>query len=687
MNGQLARLQLGDSKDLFSSVFAGQNTDKWLASVSDDFSKWQIFDLAGNTRREALINLNLELADGSMLIDPQNRDLFVIAVEYLALLRLLMPNMTAAVHRRRSTDLLTFYYWLSQHRIRSLQAVTRDHIDLYIQTIAYGKEWATGAPQRLVNHLNHCRENNEELPREERYLTRISRSQLYQAAGIQRPHNLRICAHIVRRVEKTGLTEDLELPIIDLLRLCGYTLRVNTKQRIHLALLPIEELWEWKHHFSKPTLKLQPYLHGASKVAEQRGRSAKRHKTIPPQIAMPYLGEALHWVIDHSPVILRGIAQNWDCLEFTKSLSTTGLNITLDDKTKVILVRKKRVNRDGLTQLLGTACFIVIAGLSARRLGEILELGHGRCRKDSTGNYWLKTYIEKTSQEYDEVPVPKSVYEAIRCMETLSETARQATGRDCIWQFRRFRDRECRDIHPGNYLNDFHKFSPSLSEIKWRFSAHQFRRFFAIVYFWWYEKGDVAALSHHLRHCDLDMTRRYVTDTEFGRLWKAVQDEWQEKFVRDVVYGTRSVGGKAGHRLTQLIDKLRRQFRKDVEIVRVDRVVHRILRLVRRLGVPLKLHVWGTVCACPRKTSFAKHANCKGASAVGPDFSNATEELCGTCPFAIQTSNYISSAKSALTERKNLASGLTQDSLIHKFAASSCTNLEKIIEKGEPFPL
>ena len=687
MKNQVTQLQLGDSSELFSSVFASQNTDKWLSSVSDDFSEWQIFDLAGNTRREALINLNLELADGSMLMDSQNRDLFVIAVEYLLLLRIFMPNMTAAVHHRRLTDLLKFYYWLSRHRIRSLQAVARDHIDLYTQTIAYGKEWSTGAPQRLVNHLNRCRENNEELPKSARNLTRISRVQLYQAAGIQRTHKLTICAHIVRRVEKTGLTEDLELPIHDLLRLCGYTLRVNTKQCIHLALLPIEELWEWKHHFSKPTLKLQPYLHGASKVAEQLGRSTKRYKTIPPQIAMPYLGEALHWVIDYSPVILRGIAQNWDCLEFRKSLSSIGLDITLSDKRRGVSIRKRSVDRDGLIQLLGTACFIVIAGLSARRLGEILELGHGRCRKDSTGNYWLKTYIEKTGQEYDEVPVPESVYKAIRCMETLSETARQATNRDCIWQFHQLRDRKCRDIHPENYLNHFHKFSLSLSEIKWRFSAHQFRRYFAIVYFWWYEKGDVAALSHHLRHYDLDMTRRYVTDTEFGRLWKDVQVEWQAKFVRDVVYGTRSVGGKAGHRLAQLIDKLRRQFRKDVEIVRVNRVVEKILRLVRRLGVPLKLHVWGTVCACPRKTSFAKHASCKGASAIGPDFSNATEELCGICPFAIQTSTYISSAKSALAERKNLASGLTQDSLIHKFAASSCTNLQKIIEKGEAFPL
>ena len=43
MNNPLAQLQLGDSKDLFSSVFASENTDKWLASVSDDLSEWRYF--------------------------------------------------------------------------------------------------------------------------------------------------------------------------------------------------------------------------------------------------------------------------------------------------------------------------------------------------------------------------------------------------------------------------------------------------------------------------------------------------------------------------------------------------------------------------------------------------------------------------------------------------------------------
>ena len=690
MNDHLVQTQFGDSEALASGSFAGENTTNWLASVSNDLSRWHIFEYVGNTRLEKLINLNVELVDGSMLTDAQNSELFNITVEYLKCIRLYLPDLSVISHRQRISDLLTFYLWLSQRRVRSLQSVTRDHIELYTEAIVYGKEWAIEAPHRLVRYLQCCYKSGQKLPKYKHYKYRLARGKIYQAAEIRGAFvsTQPICAHIIRRVEKTGLTEELTLPILDFVGLCGYTLRPNTVQSVRRILAPIEDLWEWKHQLPKPNLRFRPFPRGASKVADRLGRITARYKTIPPQIAIALMSEALKWVIEFSPIILRGVDRNWNCVDLTNSLSTAGLKITVNDKgRRGINSRIGQVDRDGLIRLLAVACFIVIASFSARRLGEILELGAGRCKLDSRGHYWLETYIEKTDRQYQELPVPKAVNKAIECMEVLSETARQVTNRDCIWQFRWFRDEECRVFRPQDHLNQFTRFCPSLSEIEWRFAAHQFRRFFAIAYFWWYERGDVVALAHYLRHHDLEMTKRYVTDKEFGKLWKDVQDEQQAEFVRSVVYGTRSVGGKAGQRLKQLISKYTKLFRKEVEVLSVDHVVGRILRLARKLGTPFKLHIWGTVCACPRKTSFAKHANCKGAADAGPDFKNATEELCGTCPFAIHTSAYISSAKSALTDRRNLTSGLTQGSLIHEFAASSCTSLERIIEKGETFPL
>ena len=184
MKNHSIKVQLAGSECLIPETLANENTDKWLASVSDDLSKWLIFDFAGNTRRESLIDLNFKLADGNMLTDAQNRDLFIIAIEYLLLIRVYSPDIRGETHHQRVKDLLTFYYWLSQRKVRSLQAISQDHIELYTEEIAFGAEWATQNPHQLIKYLQHCRKNNKELPKENRYLTRVSRSRLYRVAGM-----------------------------------------------------------------------------------------------------------------------------------------------------------------------------------------------------------------------------------------------------------------------------------------------------------------------------------------------------------------------------------------------------------------------------------------------------------------------------------------------------------------------
>ena len=135
-----------------------------------------------------------------------------------------------------------------------------------------------------------------------------------------------------------------------------------------------------------------------------------------------------------------------------------------------------------------------------------------------------------------------------------------------------------------------------------------------MLYFWRYEKGDVAALSHHLRHFDLEMTRRYVTDNQFGKIWTDVEDEWRGDFLRGVVEGARAIGGAGGERIKEKIEKMRRRYRKDVEVVARDRIVAKLLRLAKRWDAACKLHVWGTICLCPQRNiaRFGRHAKVQG---------------------------------------------------------------------------
>ena len=209
-----------------------------------------------------------------------------------------------------------------------------------------------------------------------------------------------------------------------------------------------------------------------------------------------------------------------------------------------------------------------------------------------------------------------------------------------------------------------------------------------MLYFWRYEKGDVAALSHHLRHFDLEMTRRYVTDNQFGEIWTDVEDEWRGDFLRGVVEGARAIGGAAGEHIKEQIEKFRRRYRKNVEVVATERIVAWLLRLARRWDAACTLHVWGTICVCPQRNSakFGKHAKCRGTSETGPVFSQATEETCARCPFAVHTERFKGAAEQALCSRATLADGLSDGALIREFVRSSCKQLKRGLEVSATSP-
>ena len=339
----------------------------------------------------------------------------------------------------------------------------------------------------------------------------------------------------------------------------------------------------------------------------------------------------------------------------------------------------KKVTLDGLIRLTAAACFAVIAALSARRRGEIADLGAGCTYQDIDGAHWMRVYIEKTTQRYDQIPIPDAVHQAVQCMETISAEARKNTGNDSIWQFQAIDGNRAIGLRPHEELNNIVRHFDTEADLDWKFSPHQFRRFFAMLYFWRYEKGDVAGLSHHLRHIELEMTRRYVTDNAFGRIWTDVEGEWRADFLRGAVEGARAIGGAAGERIKDQIDRMRRRYRKDVDVVARERIVAKLLRLAKRWNAACKLHVWGTICVCPQRNSarFGKHAKCKGASETGPVFSQATEETCARCPFAVHTERFKGAAEAARASRATLANGLSDGALIREFAKSSCEQLER----------
>ena len=649
----------------------------WLESVSEDRTTWTVRNVGGAGKRSVRISLAVEFEDGTRLTDPENETLFGVAVEYLQLVRLHQPILGPDVHVGRVRALLTFFYWLNRWSVRSLADVTPDHIALFTQECEFGRGWIARGPHRLIRFVQSRIEKRRALPLAKDNRLDLARIRDEAKLGWPVPSKCAACTKIARWLEANALTMDTEKTPEALIAEHGWRPKRQTNHNIHRSLLPMEELWRWKEQFSGPVLRFNPFPEGASIKAADMGVEPQRHPTVPPAIAFPYLRGALRWVIEYAPAILEARAKEWSAKELEEALASVGAEIELTEAKHA--QNTKKVTRDGLTRLTAAACFAVIAALSARRRSEIADLGAGCVHEDSEGRHRLWIYIAKTEQDYNQIPIPAAVHKAVRCMEAISEDARKRTGTDGIWQFHADHGNKVRSLRPEQDLNNLTRHIDAEGSQDWKFSAHQFRRFFAMLYFWRYEKGDVAGLAHHLRHFDLEMTRRYVTDNQFGKIWTDVEEEWRGDFLRAVVEGTKAIGGAAGERIKEKIERMRRRYRKDVDVVARKRIVAKLLRLAKKWDVAGKLHVWGTICVCPQRASarFAKHAKCKGASETGPVFSQATEETCARCPFAVHTERFKEAAEEALSARAHLADGLSDGTLIRGFVESSCEQLER----------
>ena len=655
----------------------------WLQSLSTDGTKWVIRDLLGRKGPIAL-DLDLRFPDGTTFADSAYAPVMEIAQNYVTLIRVHMPWLSSQAHAGRVFGMLVFLYWLNLKKVRRLHEVTEDHLTLYVEQLQYGAEWATEAPHRVLAYMRDLVDKGQSPPLAPRYKSRLHHTAIYEAARADWPRGpVRYKAAVVVWFEKNGSPDRVpDLPTV--LGEVGVEPRRITKQALHRLLTPIEELWQWRRHLpSEDGFSFKPFPRGASAVARRFGVEPRRHRSPSPEFAFRYLNYAARWLTELGPLIGER-DQTHDGQSRVGAVLKDLTFLTLRGGGVSVSFGRKGIGIEGVIRLFSSACFAVISALTARRLNEVLDLSSGCVQMDLDGDWWLTVYIEKTEQRYDRQPVPSLAVEAIRCMERVSAAAR-TSGNPSIWQWRR-PDGSLRRLQPQNDLNVLARAGDlELEADDWRFTAHQFRRFFAVLFFWWYDKPDLPALSHHLRHTDIEMTRRYVTDVEFGRIWKETSEEFRADFLRDVVYGRRVITGPGGERLKSIVSRLISRFRRNVIVVPEEKALERLRRLVERWGAEFRQHVWGTICACPRSSSTAKLARCRGTARLGPVYENATESQCAVCPFAIHTDCFQDAAKEALHAALSRLA-FAGDSILADVAGAEVQRLDMALRAGLPFP-
>ena len=592
----------------------------WLLNKYTD-SIWVVTDTHDRGQRNA-IQFQFRLADGRSLINADR--LYATVKEYAWWVRDSRYSRIddASTHATMVRNLMNFAHALSLRNIWSFAHLQPYDLEQLIEDCRFGTDALIHASERVEAHLRKLEEANKSEPRPYgglppyvnpatgRRTGFVSSGQILAACNL--PTSARTLRRVGELIARAAAANGLRIrrPLRnfadDLDQLPNVTV-----QALHRSLDPLEQLYAMRRKILAESIGFRPFPCGAARVAAAKGVGAARTPIPPPMLVLHLFEQSARCISDY------------------------------DEKLKPSQMERCDVFR------MASACWIVIAGFTARRDEEIDDLRHGCLRGDEQAGWWLHVYIEKTLQRKEWIPVPRLVARAVEIMSAISATARQEAGGDQLFQWLHPDSRRTVRIDVGRQLDEFaeavhvplHR-SPDGSVAAWHWHPHQFRRFFAVLYFYRFEGATIEALSHHLRHFSLEMTKRYVTqDPEVAALWRDVEWGYLGEVARSIVAGERSVSGAAGERLKKVAHRLIDMFRRKLLIISPERVGASVALIMRRQGMVLTPKPW-VICSCPRTRDAAILAACRreqpfDVAAVGPDFAHAGPLVCSSCPHAI----------------------------------------------------
>jgi integrase len=274
-----------------------------------------------------------------------------------------------------------------------------------------------------------------------------------------------------------------------------------------------------------------------------------RTPTIPVDVAFCYLDNAIRWVSEYGAYLIEYYNELCDCLEeirkgrtarrdyygpqafslvaMPKELESLGIcrfnRLASSDRSSNRNVRQILSAEDAII-LLRTSCFVIIAAFTARRVSEILDL-RDDCIKYGADGWDIHFKVRKIgiAGEYEDFvrPVPDIVKIAVDLLISLTKSLRRRIESDIylnsnLWLIES-RGRTSRSSEDAIYrgLDLFADFieAPLIQGRRWYSRPHQWRRFFAISFFWQNRLGEsLSSLSWFLGHLDPAVTMRYILE-------------------------------------------------------------------------------------------------------------------------------------------------------------------------------
>jgi hypothetical protein len=608
-----------------------------------------------------------------------------------------------------TNHMINWVLWMELNGIRRFANLAKPDLEAYIERAVYGVGYLLNQPERVRNLIKDMRESGTAMPRHGRML---DLKRLLESAIDPRraTHDRASLYEILKEVLKEGLyLKPRFLSILD----TGPGIPTRVSQ-VHLSRLlqPWELQWQMRRTLPGDKIAFDPFpFETLAKAASKLGMTSSRTKTVPIEQAMYLIDRSIRWVLDYSSWILE-IIRKADVVagsnradsprrQRTKLVSIlTGIQVSQGPgqpwpmKPRLTSNLHKDIRTFTSTlRCLFASCFVVIAAFTARRRNEVTScrekgLNNEHCISSDNEGYWIELWIEKTVQQWDKTPCPEVVVKAIEVLSKLSATARTTNGRSELFQYKRLGLNKTAlfRVHKGLRELTNHLDIPPLADgSKWSFSPRQFRRFFAIMYIWRYEFGELSALSYQLRHYNLDMTRRYITEPTQGKIFREVQTQHAVSILKEVALGRRDGSGPFGERFKKIAEKIRSQMINTVHVFTEEKFAERIERLILRSGKVLKGFPWG-YCTCGSSSRDLGQAKClngaDAAEARGPDKTKATLLTCANCPHHFTHEAFRPYAATQIEFHKKVSQDKNNGHLVRNASATFSKQLREYVNRS-----
>lgn len=588
----------------------------WLDAY--EFSRWTVSDSEGIGKEET-INFDVRMADGRSLLE--HADLYATAKELVFWIRAATYTRIddAKRHWQYGQAVLRLCYGLTARGFFSFAALTSIDIDMICEEAAFGADGLTAASTLLKASLAPY-DSWENIPRslikgEDFDLNSVVNALNLPPTWARRElaSELKVAAARLKGVKIASVANVREQPI--------------TVQNILIVTTIFEVLFALRHLIEATPISFRPFPEGAARRAADLGRTSSRTPVPPPELALRLMENSTRYIVEHSD------------------------NIVVAHR-EIVAARKngswKRRSAEALRpqiRSLGVACYVLIAAFTARRSEEIKLLERDCIAGSDLDGWWMKVYIEKTERQRTWIPIPNIVARSVNVLRSLACDGEGEPSGLLFEYLDPVTDRHS-DLGPERSLNQFAE-SVGAREYAndndtkvetWNWVTRQFRRFFAVLFFYRY-KGKLETLAHHLRHFNLKMTNDYVTlDPDIAKIWTQEVWNYQIEVARDLVTGRSTYSGPMGKRLTKLANRLRDKFSSSVLVVS-DIIGKALIRQMKKNQLVLTPKPWVT-CACPRNRRGCDKAACRKVvgvddNEIGPDFSAAGPTVCPGCPWAL----------------------------------------------------